>query len=282
MKISSKLVQIFLLDLLKNPLLYMGLLLISLNLVSLLTPLKAAATYFDLGISMGVIVFLFNEKLMSLAVMTCLLLLYANLPFKNDLQLSLIIRSSTSTWFVAQIGYVFLLSIGYPIILLLLSGLVLWQQVELTHEWGKLLGSIAYYPSLLEEFSIFLYPSNGVMTTYTPLEAILFTLTLLMLVSLFAGVLILTFNLIYSGLGFAIYAVLMFVEFSLMFFPGYAIKYFSPLSWLSLERISLSFMDNLPSMTYVVTFLVVSIITCLLAIFFLLKSSRFRERVINE
>ena len=102
-----------------------------------------------------------------------------------------------------------------------------------------------------------------------------------MLVSLFVGVLILVFNFIYQGLGFAVYAVFIFLEFSLMFFPGYMIKYVSPLSWLSLERISLSFMDALPTFRYVIIFLLSGIFGGLLLMYGLIHVKSFKEKVVS-
>lgn len=251
------------------------------NLIALLTPLKNAGKYFEMDISVGIFVFLFNEKLMSLSIMTGLLLLFANLPFKNDLQLYIISRSSIKKWFAAQAGYILIISMLYPVLLFLMMGLILWNQADLSQQWGKLLGTITYYPSILDEFSISLYPTNGIMSFYTPAQSILITLGMVMLVSLFVGVLILVFNFIYQGLGFAVYAVFIFLEFSLMFFPGYMIKYVSPLSWLSLERISLSFMDALPTFRYVIIFLLSGIIGGLLLMYGLIHVKSFKEKVVS-
>lgn len=281
MKQTIQLIRIFLLNLIKSPLLYSSFLLVLMNLIALLTPLKNAGKYFEMDISVGIFVFLFNEKLMSLSIMTGLLLLFANLPFKNDLQLYIISRSSIKKWFAAQAGYILIISMLYPVLLFLMMGLILWNQADLSQQWGKLLGTITYYPSILDEFSISLYPTNGIMSFYTPAQSILITLGMVMLVSLFVGVLILVFNFIYQGLGFAVYAVFIFLEFSLMFFPGYMIKYVSPLSWLSLERISLSFMDALPTFRYVIIFLLSGIFGGLLLMYGLIHVKSFKEKVVS-
>lgn len=281
MKQTIQLIRIFLLNLIKSPLLYSSFLLVLMNLIALLTPLKNAGKYFEMDISVGIFVFLFNEKLMSLSIMTGLLLLFANLPFKNDLQLYIISRSSIKKWFAAQAGYILIISMLYPVLLFLMMGLILWNQADLSQQWGKLLGTITYYPSILDEFSISLYPTNGIMSFYTPAQSILITLGMVMLVSLFVCVLILVFNFIYQGLGFAVYAVFIFLEFSLMFFPGYMIKYVSPLSWLSLERISLSFMDALPTFRYVIIFLLSGIFGGLLLMYGLIHVKSFKEKVVS-
>lgn len=281
MKQTIQLIRIFLLNLIKSPLLYSSFLLVLMNLIALLTPLKNAGKYFEMDISVGIFAFLFNEKLMSLSIMTGLLLLFANLPFKNDLQLYIISRSSIKKWFAAQAGYILIISMLYPVLLFLMMGLILWNQADLSQQWGKLLGTITYYPSILDEFSISLYPTNGIMSFYTPAQSILITLGMVMLVSLFVGVLILVFNFIYQGLGFAVYAVFIFLEFSLMFFPGYMIKYVSPLSWLSLERISLSFMDALPTFRYVIIFLLSGIFGGLLLMYGLIHVKSFKEKVVS-
>ncbi len=142
---------------------------------------------------------LFYHSYTQLVLSFSLILLFSNAPFIDVNQRYIMIRSGKRMWVNACMWYIILASAIFNIVVLLLSILSILPNTFLTLEWGKVITSIAYLPASAKTP---FYVSKALITTYSPLEAVLHSLSLQFLLDIFLGEVMFIFNyLFYKPIG---------------------------------------------------------------------------------
>lgn len=198
-------------------------------------------------------------------VFACLtILLFSDAPFVDRHMPFLIIRAGRRNWIIGQLLYIVIAAFVYAIFILLISMLVLIPNVQLSTDWGIILKSLAANSEIIPSVTIF--PDERILTMFSVFQAMLISLGLFWLVSIFIGVLIFCFNIVVGKMsGLVASGVFIFISFFSIvhgrLILGDWISYLSPISWMSM-----SFFDwdstmtfSSPSPTYAVLFLLLAI-----------------------
>ncbi|HOM02331.1 MAG TPA: hypothetical protein PLH43_05830 [Acetivibrio sp.] len=190
------------------------------------------------------------------------MLLFCDAPFIDRHTPFLMVRTGRTSWVVGQLFYIFFTSLLYTIINYIMTVVCFFPHIEFTSDWGKVIRTLAMNPSSASQKGIYLTViiNNGIVTTFSAIEATLISLALFFLVTLFTGIVIFSLNLILGKMsGIITTGVLVFISYFSIFVgritTGLKVYYFSPLSWSSLQYIDWYNSGDSPSLQYAVIFL---------------------------
>ncbi|MDW7656183.1 MAG: hypothetical protein SCM11_03290 [Bacillota bacterium] len=172
------------------------------------------------------------------------LLLFCDAPFMDNHTPFVIIRCGRMSWLDGQLLYIIMAGLIYSLFFMLASILVLAPNLTFTNDWGTILKILASNPSAGRQHNLVLtvFISEAIVQQFSPLQAMLISLGLFWLTSVFTGFLIFSINLATgktSGL-FVAGAFICMTYFSGIqgrFVFGDWISYLSPLSWASMHNI---------------------------------------------
>ena len=182
----------------------------------------------------------------------------------SDVNMYHAIRSGRRQWGLGQIGGIFLRSLIMVLITIFCTILPLLSKIEWSNEWGKLLRTAATTNALSRyQSSVVIY--YDIFSEYTPLELILLEILICTLTCTFVGVLMfflsLYINKIIAVAGGLALAISLFPVLNMHPLIRYKLARFVPTVWAELARIAT--VDHtyywLPSLTYMVLFLLVGI-----------------------
>lgn len=180
------------------------------------------------------------------------LLLVCDAPFRNAQQQLVIQRVGKRNWIIGQLLFVLALSVGFTLLLWVLSWIFYFPMLEWTPSWGKVLRS----SSVRQSAHFFAIPmSPDVMRNANGLEATLWSAGMQTMVCFFLGCTLLLFNLHGKGfVGFFLGTVFALMHYFLRSnlrmwrFPSW-LTWFSPVSWIDRSMMGHS-EKGLPPFTY--------------------------------
>lgn len=172
------------------------------------------------------------------------LLLYCDAPFMDNHTPFVIVRSGRVAWLYGQLIYIIVAGLIYTLYFILASIFVLAPNLTFANDWGVILKTLAANPSAGRQHNLVLtvFISEAIVQQFSPLQAMLISLGLFWLTSVFTGLLIFTINLA-TGRSGGLCAAGAFICMSYFagiqgrFVFGEWISYLSPLSWASLHNI---------------------------------------------
>lgn len=188
----------------------------------------------------------------------------SDVPFMQHVNMYHAIRSGRRQWGLGQIGGIFLRSLIMVLITIFCTIFPLLSKIEWSNEWGKLLRTAATTNALSRyQSSVVIY--YDIFSEYTPLELILLEILICTLTCTFVGVLMfflsLYINKIIAVAGGLALAISLFPVLNMHPLIRYKLARFVPTVWAELARIAT--VDHtyywLPSLTYMVLFLLVGI-----------------------
>lgn len=190
------------------------------------------------------------------------LLLFCDAPFIDRHMPFVIIRTGRISWVLGQLLYIVTTSIIYTVFNYLISILSFFPYFDFTHDWGKLIRTLAVNPTSAYEKGIDLtvWIDNSIITSFSAIKATLISLGLFFLVALFMGILIFCLNLITGKMtGVIVGGILVFLSYFTIYVgritAGLKVYYFSPLNWSSLRYIDWYASGDSPSLLFAVIFL---------------------------
>ena len=150
------------------------------------------------------------------------------------MQSYLLQRTSMSKWITSQIIFI-IISIIIYLINIILSYVVLTLPYIMfqINAWGKLIGSLNYYPDISNQYGIVINIPSTLIVNYTPLQLFLMTVVMMGLIFLFAGLMLMLFNLLKPGLGLVLYSVFIFLYLAIRHFDKFYGFYISVFSCIS-------------------------------------------------
>ena len=186
-----------------------------------------------------------------------------------------------SKWITSQILYI-IFSIFIYIINIMLSYIIISLSYITFHsnDWGKLIGSLNYYPDIINQYEIAINIPSTLMVNYTPLQLFIMTVIMMILIFFFSGLMLMLFNIIRPGLGLVLYSVFIFLYLAIRHFNKFYGFYISVFSWISLSNISTSQLDGYPTLSFAITILVVGIIIMITAIYYIAYNDKLRRKLI--
>lgn len=202
--------------------------------------------------------FLFTQKYMIRIIFMGVILLFCDAPFIDETQPYIIIRSGRKLWNMGQICYIFFSSLIYFLFLILISIILNLRYMELTSEWGKILGTLGS-GNLLDGISYKVSISGKIVTFFNPITAMILTFVLAILVSVFIGLLIYLVNSFsntqFLGTLIGIFIVLL----DTLAKYNINLLWVSPVSWVNLSNIDIDRTSKLPTLPYIFSILTVLI-----------------------
>jgi len=215
------------------------------------------------------------------------ILLFCDAPFTDSHTPYLAIRMSRRNWVLGQLLYIMLASFAYTVFFWLVSMLVLVPNVKFSSSWGPVLKTIAYDPGSAERLGItpMVLIDDPVISLFSPIPAVLISLGLFWLVSVFVGVAIFCFNVVLGNMSGLIAAgLLTFLSYFSIYVGkiafGQKIYYISPLNWGSMFYLDWGDSGLVPSPIFAVSVLVGTIVLMgfVSTVVFCRKDLHIRER----
>lgn len=211
------------------------------------------------------------NRVFLLLLMLGIVLLFCDAPFLDNLQPYIISRCGRLCWICGQILYIILASAIYFAAAMLFSVLSVSSNLQLSPEWGKVLGTLAQ-----TDADISIYIPYKIQVVYTPVQAMLTSFFLSWFVGIFLGLVIFALNVHFKRAVGGIAASVLVIMDSFALNSPFIVTYFSPISWASLAIVDSTNTTRYPSMLYAVS---------VLAVFFVLLSAisamTFRKKSID-
>ena len=213
--------------------------------------------------------FLYSQDNTKLLFTLPMVLLFCSAPFLDKNQTFVFVRTGRVKWLCGQILYIVTASAVHYLFILAVSLLLTVFSGGFSLEWGETLKILATSGDLRKLLgSVGLELSNFVLTFFTPLQAVWFTFLLSWLGGIFIGLTIFACNLIsgtkYLGVTVSSYFVL-FSYITVNEGYGQGMLRFSPMSWITLDKIDVGHTTKNPSFTYCVS-VFAGLITVLIAV----------------
>ena len=151
----------------------------------------------------------------------------------------MVLRMGRTDWLAGQFLYIVVASLVYTVWLALSCILVLIPQVSFANEWGRILYALATERGLSAQCGVVLSLSEGMLDLMKPSNAMMLSICLTWLVSIFFGVSMMCANiLIDRRAGYVVGGCFAFFSyFSAYLGPiifGSGILWYSPASWISI------------------------------------------------
>lgn len=192
--------------------------------------------------------FLWSSSTTVFIVFLGMFILFSDLPFKDNQQMFLISRSGKRAWIFSQVFYVIFVSVIYFAFIFVCYIANLIPRINFSADkWGKVMNSA---PGLQQKYLIKFTTSSDVLNLFSPLEGFLYTFGAAIIAGIILGLITLFFNLtfkrnsgvILSGTFVFLY---MFASFKA---NGFAMYYFSPLNWLSIDFVDKKGVSGMPDL----------------------------------
>lgn len=215
-----------------------------------------AAFASDLGqkISPWLFPFLPSRGSIFLPLMLAYILLIADAPFRTGLQQFILLRTGKRTWMAGQLLYIFAISVGFTLLLWVLSLIWILHEVSWSGEWGQVLITAARAGGY-SSYGVYLQIDYSIMKNATPLEVSLWCSGAMVAVCYFLGVVMAACNLWgKKGVGTVLVSTMVTIGVIPSFFssdpgPVKLLNWISPLTWM--DRKLMGFPgQNLPSYAY--------------------------------
>lgn len=172
------------------------------------------------------------------------LLLYCDAPFMDNHTPFVIVRSGRLAWLGGQLIYIIVAGLIYTFYFMLISILVLAPNLTFANDWGIILKTLAANPSAGSQHNLVLtvFINEAIVQQFSPLQAMLISLGLFWLTTVFTGLLMFTVNLATGRSGGlfvagALVCMTYFAGIQGRFVFGEWISLLSPLSWASMHNI---------------------------------------------
>lgn len=223
-----------------------------------LAPLDRYAMEMGYGVSPYVLPHMISNLYYQLSMMACVLYFYADIPFMNQKELYRVFRSGRMSWTLSYIFYIVVAGFGMIIVTAVCSLVILLPVIDWSTEWGKILYTLAAFGEEHQLINI----EFDILNYFTPLQAMFVSIVLggltlgcfglfLFMVSLY------TSRTVSLTAGMILVMLPLLAENLLNLKFNVKIWYFSPLSWMRLTRIELTYRQGLPNLRYAVFSLII-------------------------
>ena len=214
-----------------------------------------------------VFTFISNDQIYQFILFLSVVFLYSDAPFINKSQPYVIIRSKRISWALGEIIHVIIFSAVYFFILMFVSVLMLLPNATFsTDGWGIAVNTLVK-TNIGDQLDIGLFPSNDVISFYSPLKAFVMCFLLNWMMASFLGLLIFSLNLIFDRVVGPIVGVVI-ILLDLLTNNTFGFYKFSPLSMSRLSVLDPTGTTTNPSPAYAFAFYCIGIVifsVCIIA-----------------
>ncbi|PXV88360.1 hypothetical protein C8E03_10883 [Lachnotalea glycerini] len=192
-------------------------------------------------ISPWLLPFIMNQRFMRVILFSLFLFLICEVPYSNSNQLFLLVRSGKISFFIGKVIYLFILSIVYTCIICLSSILIIIRHIDITMNWGKVLGTLTLTDAGAD-FNHSIKLNSNFILKFSPANVYLLSFSLCVLSFFTLGLFVYVFNIIISNrlIGNAVAAIIILFDFLLETDIVYQrLIYLSPLTWSNTSLLDL-------------------------------------------
>lgn len=216
--------------------------------------MKRIASGLEASVPIWIFPFLYSQFHTKLIYTLPLVLLFCNAPFADRNQTFVYVRTGRKKWICGQILYIVLSSAVYYFFLLLVTLLSTIPFGNPSLEWGQTLHTISSSGVAAQFGAFFVDVSPLVISFFTPLQAVWFTLLVSWFSAVVIGLIIFFFNAVSKNrlLGILISSLLIVLS-AFVENGGYPqLIAYSPISWNTLDNIDVGKLTPYPSFAYCV------------------------------
>lgn len=205
----------------------------------------------------------------------------SDVPFMQSVNMYHIIRTGRKRWLIGQIGGIFLRSLILVMVTVACTILTLLPYIEWSNEWGKVLRTLAA-TNVMESHNFEYYIYYEIFNEYTPFQLMALSIVICTLVCTFIGILMLFLclyvNKICAVAGATALSVLLFLVINLHPMIRYKVALFVPTIWVEIAKMFTPEIGYywLPSIYYMLSVLLISIIVMSLFIMRKVKTIEFQ------
>jgi len=242
-------------------------------------PLANMSAHYNSPINAFAVSFLYSDKFTVFILFIGVLILFSDMPFKDNQQYFLLVRSGKLPWIFSQVLYIISVSFIYFTVIAASFCVFLFPHINIeSNSWGRIVKTIAA-TNAVYSFDLRLIMPQNVLSDYTPLEAFIYASLSFITICVVIGLIIYAFNLIVkpgAGLIISGFFVFMYLFVSHVNAISEKMFYISPLGWCSLVIMDKNGTSSLPGLSYAITVLCCSflVLNLLLLIYGLKKTSR--------
>lgn len=238
-----------------NPRIYILVALLFILLWEYVHPIVSFSNAVEYRVSPWIFPFLSNHGYTQRIMMFGIIFLLCDAPFAHEGQPYLMIRSGRIHWVLGQLLYIMLSAAIYFFFINILIWLILFPNLVLTDDWGKVLRTLAQ-TTAGQEFHIGLPVSHNIQLTYTPIQAFWTSFLLEWLVGIILGLIIFIVNLHFNrrALGAAVGAAIVLLDIVIYNDMSDFIYHFSPVSMARLVILDSTGLSMRPTLFYAFSF----------------------------
>ncbi len=238
----------------------------------LFRPYAEIAGDFNVDVSIGELSLVWSVPFNICIMFIGLLLIFSDLPFKNNQQIFLLTRSKKRAWCISQLLYIIVISAAVTLFALLFGIFLLTGHITFENEWDKIINSAANgrlpsgYPSVHTH-------NIDALRMFTPYKALIWSVLSGLLCGTAFGSIIFAINLTSgTNIGILLGGLLITFRFFGELFASYFFAWISPLEWCSVDVINIDKSSRMPTPKYAICMILAIIAVCTIAV--LLRSRK--------
>jgi hypothetical protein len=235
-----------------NPRLYMIVLLLIAFFHMVITPYVHFSELVKVPIGVWLFPHITDNLYVRMMLLLGIVLLFCDAPFIDETQPYVIARAGRQRWLAGQVLYVMIGAAVYFLFAIAASIIYLLPNINFGSGWGKVLSTLAQTDAGSQYNA---QVSNTILSTYTPIGAMIWSFLLAWLVGVFLGLLILALNMYFKrSVGVVVATLLVFSTGISYFFGGLlgGVYYFFPTTWVSLSILDATGTQKNPSVLFAV------------------------------
>lgn len=250
-----------------------------------LSPVKQFSMAVHYKVSPWLFPFLMYDLYFCLIFIFAGIYFFSNAPFLTRHQLYRIIRLGKVKWGIYQILNIILGAIFFIMVTFLLSGVILFPQIEWDKDWGK----IIYTLSLTDagrEYEILLGFSYEIIKDYSPFQVMGYLFSVGVLTISFLGNLMFALSIYFSRVTalslVSMEAALIIMTENMYLFPK--LIYFAPFVWLRLNKLQYLYQEHMPapSIPGILVILLAGNLLCIVLVLRKIKNIEYLKYIKKE
>ncbi len=206
----------------------------------------------DLGVKINgfILPFYLSSYQLSTIYGIVIVLLFCDAPFTEENEIFIITRANRKRWFISRIAYIFLVSVLLILVFFIMLLIELFPNFVLSfNNWGDLLEQLLN-TEIRKNYEIYIPVSQSIMNNYSPIQAMLYSCSLFILVSTFIGSVIFFINLYTNRILGSLVGIFFIFQAYFGKFGTINTTNITPYLWIDIGNFSNVSYNYLPTMEY--------------------------------
>lgn len=205
--------------------------------------LNDIASFYEMKVSAYVFPFYLSNPSMMLIFGALVIYIFSDVPFTEQNTYFMLARTNRKIYYIAKILYIFITAVIVTATFVLFSIILIFPNADFTNQWGKIIYTLISNPqTILEQTNATIgFGINSlVVNEFMPLTAMAYSITLMVMVVFFMGIIIMFVSLMVSrSASFVVSGFFVSLSYFAVFLGAFTFQGFlyfvSPFSWCSLN-----------------------------------------------